>query len=189
VRRIAAIGVVIAAGAAFAVSQQGAAPVRQSVSSDPTTAPVQAAPAPIQISITLDRTSVVAGEDIHGTAAVTNSTGGPLATDACLQNGPWLNVGIANAQIKYDPAFTLVGCAPFVLPSGVTLMPITVLTTYLGCSQSAGQSSAQSPACLDGNREPPLPAGQSTTSVVTLGPQGAKYVATPVDVTLLSAGS
>ena len=123
---------------------------------------------PLSLGIALEHTRVMAGLPIKGTAIFTNRTGTPITVETCAADG-WLNVGLANPDITYSPSSPLIACAPSVqLASGVTRMPITVMTTYQGCSES-GSGSAEYPPCNPGNQLPPLPPGTYHTVVITRG--------------------
>jgi hypothetical protein len=123
---------------------------------------------PLTLRITLEHTRVAAGRPIKGTAIFTNRSGASILVAACAADG-WLIVGIANHDIPYNPGNPQIACAPSVqLASGVTRMPITVMTIYQGCSES-GPGSTQFPPCDPGNQLPTLPAGTYHTVVVTSG--------------------
>lgn len=138
---------------------------------------------PLTLRITLEHTRMAAGRPIKGTAIFTNRSGASILVAACAADG-WLNVGIANHDIPYNPGNPLIACAPSVqLASGVTRMPITVMTTYQGCSES-GSGSAQYPPCNPGNQLPSLPAGAYHTVVVTSGLPAGMPAPNVVAVTL-----
>ena len=122
---------------------------------------------PLSLAITLDHTLVTAGTPIKGTAVFTNRTGSPITVDACAADG-WLDVGLSNHTITYNPANPLIACTPTVqLAPGVTRTPVTVMTTYQGCTQSAPGTPEYPPCNPDGL--PPLPAGTYHTVVITSG--------------------
>jgi len=147
--------------------------------------------APITVRIRLDRTHVVAGTPIKGTAVITNTRSKGVLVGQCAIDG-WLAVGLANKTIVYSPAFPLVGCRPsVVLAPGSHRFPVTVLTTYESCLQPGGQSTTFVPKCLSivvsSNPLPPLPAGRYSTKVVTMGLPANTAVSNSVVVTLLPA--
>ncbi len=138
---------------------------------------------PLSLRIRLEHTRMAAGRPIKGTAIFTNRSGTSILVAACAADG-WLNVGIANRDIAYNPSSPLIACEPTVqLAAGVTSIPITVMTTFQGCSQS-GAGSAQYPPCNPGNHLPPLPAGIYHTVVVTSGLPASMPAPNVVTVTL-----
>ena len=138
---------------------------------------------PLSLRITLQHTRGRAGIPIRGTAIFTNRSGASILVEACAADG-WLNVGLANHDIRYNPAHPLVACAPSVqLASGTVRIPITVMTTYQECNES-GAGSAQVPPCLPENRLPPLPAGIYRTEVLASGLSAATPAPNVVTVTL-----
>lgn len=148
--------------------------------------------APITIRIKLDRTRVVAGTPIKGTAVITNPRSNGVLVKQCAIDG-WLAVGLTNRTIHYSPAFPLVGCNPsVVLAPGRHRFPVTVVTTYESCLQPGGQSTTFVPKCLStvvsSNPLPPLPAGRYSAKVVTIGLPANTAVSNTVVVTLLPAG-
>ena len=132
--------------------------------------------------LVLSITKVAAGRPIHGTLVVDNP-GGPIDLTKLasieLHPGkpgsarltgcrPEVAVGLSNRQVSQRPAFDL-SCSPqpFLIAHGTTRIEVTALTTYLGCLQPGGSSSQPgTPACLNGNQVPPLPAGRYQASVV-----------------------
>jgi len=151
----------------------------------------QVTKAPITIRIKLDKTRVVAGVPIKGTAVLTNTGSKGILVQQCAIDG-WLAVGLANKAIRFSPGFSLVGCQPsVVLGPGPNRFPVTVLTTYQSCLQPGGQSTTFIPKCVSivasSNPLPPLPAGRYSTKVITLGLPQLAAVSGPVAVTLLPA--
>jgi hypothetical protein len=142
--------------------------------------------APVTIHIHLDHAWATAGESIKGIAVLTNSTSKVITVQQCAADG-WIEVGVVNKQIRFEPAMEMVACPPTVqLRPGVNRFPITVMTTYQECQQSDGQSNPNLPACTP-KGQPPLPAGTYTTEVVTYGlprstpkPQTIQVTLTPV---------
>ncbi len=146
----------------------------------------------ITIRITLDRTRVIGGAPIKGTAVVTNHGSRGLLVQQCAIDG-WLAVGLADRAIRFSPAFSLVRCPPsVVLAPGPNRFPLTVSTTYQACLQPGGRSTTFIPRCVptagSSSSLPPLPAGRYSTKVVTLGLPSSTSVSNSVVVTLLPAG-
>ncbi len=145
----------------------------------PATPPAHAA---VQVKVTLRQTLVHAGDAIHGTATVTNTTGTAITVHGCPNS--WLMVGLTNGTIRFDPAIADMYCTSSIqLAPGVNTFPITVSTTYQECLGPQGHSLVPMPAC-DNGRMPPLPPGTYQTKVVTDG-LAVGVDSTPVTVTLL----
>jgi hypothetical protein len=53
---------------------------------------------------------------------------------------------------------------PFLVPTGSTSLPVTLLTTYNGCTPT-GEGTAAMPLCLSGDQLPPLPPGAYEANV------------------------
>jgi len=142
------------------------------------------ASAPLSLRITLQHTRVAAGLPIKGTAVFTNRSGDPITVEACAADR-WLNVGLANKHISYQPANVAIACPPTVqLATGVTRMPITVATTFQGCAQSSSSPTApEFPTSCPGGPAP-LPAGTYYTVVITSGLPADMPSANVVKVTL-----
>jgi hypothetical protein len=139
----------------------------------------------LSIKITLDQTRVTAGQTIKGTALITNSTAVPITVEACAADG-WLDVGLTNGTITYDPTSSAVACASTVqLAPGVNRIPISVMTTFQSCVQpGGGPTSVNNPPCTQG-AIPALPPGDYTTEVATMGLPADTPTPVPVAVTLL----
>lgn len=136
---------------------------------------------PLSIRINLDHTEVMAGDPIHGMAVVNNETQRAITVNACPDE--WLNVGLRNSQISYDPAVATVACAPSIrLQPGTTSFPVTVITTYGECAMTA-PFTASLPRCGAAG-PPPLPSGKYETAVITSGLPSGAYVLAPEVVTL-----
>lgn len=122
---------------------------------------------PVVIHLTLAQTRVRAGTSIKGVVTFTNTTSEGIEVELCAADG-WLNVGLTGNGIAYEPGHLLPACAPSVfLKPGRTAFPETVLTTYLGCSNSEPPTPAF-PMCV-ASVPPPLPIGSYRTVVVTAG--------------------
>jgi hypothetical protein len=148
------------------------------------------APAPpITVHLTLRTDHVVAGHRIKGTVALTNTTHEAITVNTCAIDG-WLDVGLKSRS--YSPTFAhpLVGCAPSVrIRPGTTRYPVTVVTTYGGCSQPepSGTPPSALPICtVSDGREgpPPLPAGHYATVVEFVGLTGLAQTPGRATVTL-----
>jgi len=129
-------------------------------------------PASPQLStrIVLSRTRVVAGSPIKGFVVVTNR-GKPLKLwdqSGPVKCRPDYAVVLTNDRIPPDVMFLFdCGGRPLLIPSGVTRLPATVITTYDGCGMYAATKSQ--PKCLPGLRVPPLPAGSYRATLVGQG--------------------
>ena len=137
-------------------------------------APAPVPDGPVSIRVALERTTVRAGRPIVGVALITDDTGRPVGVEACAADG-WLDVGLADGRIPYDPVSPAIACAPSVeLAPGVNRIPITVATTYQGCVDQ-GNATADFPRCTAAGAPPPLPVGTYRVAVVTSGlPAGAR---------------
>ena len=75
-----------------------------------TTSTGQSTPAaPVEIHISLDQTRVVGGTSIKGQASLTNTTSKTILVQQCAADG-WLQVGLMNRRIPFDPAMPLIAC-------------------------------------------------------------------------------
>ncbi len=133
---------------------------------------------PLDIRITVDRTTARAGTSITGTAIITNSTAHPIEIKDC--HGDWLNVALANgattSESGWEQCLTL---PPTQLPVGTMRMPITIDTTYSECSPHGGSI----PACIHDPSGrlamPPLPPGTYSTIATMLAPENGVPEPTP----------
>ena len=157
-------------------------------SSTATTAVGRPAPSPTQVTIrvTLADTRVTAGTAIKGEAVLINTTSKTVTVESCAADG-WLEVGLVNRQITFEPANPAIACQPSVrLLPGLNRFPFSVLTSYQGCTQAGGSSSTNEPLCI-ATGLPALPAGEYITKVITSGlPAGTRSPRT-ISVTLLPA--
>lgn len=111
--------------------------------------------------LVLNRTEVVAGNPIHGSLVIVNLTGRTIdLTSMCHLSA---DVILANDNVRQQPIVAAVLCIrvpPWTMGPGLKRIPVTVLTTFLSCTDDPQAATAGDPAC--GNRVglPPLPAGQ-----------------------------
>ena len=147
-----------------------------------------AAHKPLDIQLSLSATTVKAGTDIHGTVTLDNTTGRPLKPSCGLV---WA-VGLTNSQIPFNPAFAAMCRIDQQIKPGLSVYPVTITTTYQGCSQS-GQADGGMPGCLPGpmgagsrfTAAPPLPVGTYETKIVVNGlPSQDVRLPSPIVVTL-----
>jgi hypothetical protein len=124
---------------------------------------------PLNLRITLDHTTVKAGTSIKGEATFTNTTSEAITVETCAADG-WLDVGLTGHGIVFAPADIQIACLPTVqIPPGTTNYPVTVSTSYAGCTPPGVSISRQTiPDCLP-SEPPPLPVGTYRTEVVTTG--------------------
>jgi hypothetical protein len=147
-----------------------------------------AALAPVEIQLVLDRTQVTAGTPIRGEARLTNTTGRAITVETCASNG-WLSVGLTNAQVSYDPATVGNVCGPTVrLSPGLNRIPIVISSSFLACTQTSSQATPQLPVCTS-QGEPPLPAGQYLTKIVTTGLPAGTRLPSAIKVRLLATAT
>lgn len=138
---------------------------------------------PLVLQIRLKQRTVPAGQPIHGLAIVTNRNRQGLVIGTC--NHVWLQVGLVNAKIPFEPAWETCADIPgTTVEPGTTRMPITIHTTYWQCVPHARSATRQAPVCVHGHM-PPLPPGTYTTKPVALTPEGARVKTShPIKVTL-----
>jgi hypothetical protein len=127
------------------------------------------APGGLTDSLVLQRTQVTAGTPIRATLIVTYRGRAPInLTHECR---PQYAVVVTNHRFPPAVAFTS-DCKllPFIIKPGENRLAATVETTYLNCSEVAGQATRRSPACLPGRPTmPPLPAGRYEAVLVGEG--------------------
>jgi hypothetical protein len=115
----------------------------------------------------LGSTRVQAGRSIDGTLVVSSRAHAPInLTQECK---PSFGVALENAAIHQGLAFTA-SCTsePFLIIPGINRLPVTVITTYLGCIEAGGSSFTEPgdssttpfPRCTSGGATPPLPPGR-----------------------------
>ena len=142
---------------------------------------------PIEVTISLSRTRIAAGPAVHGEAVVTNTTSHEIATVGCP--GEWLQVGLVGRHVTFDATSGLVLCPRSLrLSPGPNRFPISVSTSYQGCSEQGGSTNMPHCAGTKDDVIPPLPAGRYSTTVyaaVRGGPRSGLSSANQVRVTLL----
>jgi hypothetical protein len=125
------------------------------------------APPGLTDRLVLLRTHVTAGTPIEGTLIVTYR--GPVPINLNRRCQPRYAVVVTNDRHPPDAAF-FSDCspAPFIIRPGQNRLAVTVLTTYLSCSEVASQATSQSPAC---GPQPmsPLPRGRYEAVLVGNG--------------------
>ena len=149
--------------------------------------PASRPPRGVHLAITLDKTTVRAGQPIRGIAVVTNGTGRRITIPDC--NGAWLQVGLTNASVHYDPGWLACLSLPgTILRVGTTRLRIVVSTRYNACTNDAPTATHYLPACLrvrHGSPLPTLPRGVYVTKAAILQPKGVRIPSpAPVLVTL-----
>ena len=115
----------------------------------------------VAVYVHVASTRVVAnGQPITVEVVLVNDLGRSFeVTGAC---DGWLDVGLANRTIAFEPAYADVGCSNDTIPTGVTTLTRTVETTYYGCSQDpTAKATANFPICTGSAHDqiPPLPPG------------------------------
>jgi len=152
-----------------------------------TTAPRSAAP--ISVFLELAHPRSLRGVPIAGTVIMTNRTPHAITVETCVKNG-WLDVGLVNGAISFDPAHTEIGCNPTQsLSPGSTRFPVAIVTTYQSCTQAGGSATPSIPSCSAIITPPPLPAGRYWTKIVISGLDGETQLPAPTLVTLTSPSS
>jgi hypothetical protein len=117
--------------------------------------------APRQFSdrLVLSHTSVTAGVRISGALIVTNHGTTPVN----LTHGCRPDFAVVLTGRGFPPRVSFASdCStlPFIIKPGVNRLPVTVMTTYQGCTQDLKQATHSVPACLRGRGMPPLPEGR-----------------------------
>jgi hypothetical protein len=143
----------------------------------------------IKVHLSLSKHRVVAGQPIKGTVVLINTTAKERTVNTCAEDG-WLAVGLSGHVNSYPFGSFEVKCAPSVrLAPGANRFPVTVLTTYVGCTQPQPGDSSVTPAPIctvsDGHvGPPPLPAGRYSTKVHLVGLSGMTHTPNRVVVFL-----
>lgn len=143
------------------------------------------------IRLQLSRTTAPAnGTPIPATLTVLNHTGRPVPVpgraylNATSGPGGWIQVGLTNAQVPYEPLFEAIMHTPLAqLPVGTSTYPTVVSTTWYACG--GGPPFPDHP---EGRGMPSLAAGTYTTKVVSvLGARSAGWQPSdPITVTLVA---
>ncbi|HEY7433372.1 MAG TPA: hypothetical protein VH641_21855 [Streptosporangiaceae bacterium] len=117
--------------------------------------------------LALSRTSVTAGTPIEGTLVVTNHGPTVNLTHGCR---PAYAVVLTSHRFPPDAAFPA-DCSvrSFIIKPGVNRLAVTVATTYMGCTADQKRATHSTPACMRGNRMPPLPEGRYHAVLVGSG--------------------
>jgi hypothetical protein len=140
--------------------------------------------APVEVSLSLDHTTVVAGTPIHGEALLDNTTGKTVTVRSCPA-GLFITVGLT--RTGYAPLTG--GCQVTRLAPGVNRYPVTLATVATTCTRSAGQATRTMPRCTSTDRPPPLAAGVYRTFTYVNGlPKGSRQ-GPPLRVTLLPSSA
>ncbi len=122
---------------------------------------------PVVVLLSLVEARVRAGLPITGKVTFSNTTNEDIVVQTCAGDG-WLDVGLTGNGITFAPAHIAVACLPtVVLQPGSRSFPVTVSTTYQGCS-APGPSTPGLPLCVAGD-PPPLPVGVYRTEVILAG--------------------
>jgi hypothetical protein len=145
------------------------------------TRPVSMTGGAVSERLELSTTRVVAGHPISGNVVVVNP-GSPIDLSKGCRPGYLVTVKNSHyAPMVVWPTDCVSG--PFVIPNGITRLPVVVSTSYWGCSPS-GNTTPSFPRCLAGNRMPPLPPGQYEAQVLWEGSVPLPQ-APPVTLTLV----
>jgi hypothetical protein len=146
---------------------------------------------PIGPHLTLTTHRVIAGHPIEGTVVLTNTTHHNIIVNTCASDG-WLAVGLSGRVNSYPFSSFLIRCAPSIrLAPGANRFPVSVATTYAGCTQPqpGGTPPSVTPTCAMANAHlspPPLPAGRYSTKLHLVGLTGLTQTPNRVVVTLLA---
>lgn len=139
--------------------------------------------ATLTIRIELAGNRVRAGDEIHGTVLIDNTTGKKITVKACAADG-WLIVGLANSHVRFDSVSPGIACNPSVqLKAGPNRFPVTISTRYMACTQKS-HPTVQLPLCTSSGM-PPLPSGRYVTKIITVGLPARTQLPSPIRVTLL----
>jgi hypothetical protein len=196
------LGCLLVAAATVAAGLVAACSSPQTPASAPRTlplgAPATVSPAPATTTglipaprgltdrLVLRQARVTAGTPIKGTLIVTYRGRAPInLTRRC---SPQYAVVVTNHRFPPEAAFAS-SCSllPFMMKPGENRLPVTVLTTYLGCSEVRKQATSSTPACLRGRQKmPPLPPGRYEAVLVGDG-QLPLPAPVPVPVLLVPA--
>jgi hypothetical protein len=150
-------------------------------------------PPPVRVRLTLNEHQVVAGQPIKGTVVMTNTTDKKITVNTCATDG-WLAVGLSGKVNSHPFGSFLVGCKPTIrLAPGPNRFPVTVITTYTGCTQPQPAGTAVPsplyPTCTVSNghtNSPPLPPGRYSTKFHFVGLHGLTQSPNRVVVSLIA---
>jgi hypothetical protein len=137
--------------------------------------------------VDLNATQVVRGEPLSGALVVSNPGAAiDLNPYGCR---PGFVVVLTNSSLPPFVGRWPASCVvrAFVIPHGTTRLPVSVLTTYLGCVGPGGAAPGL-PPCLASGQSPPLPQGVYEAELVWAGPVPLPP-AQPVVVTLVDKSS
>jgi len=103
--------------------------------------------------VELPSLSIAAGSSMVGRVVVNNYTDQAARATGCIAD---FQVLLTNVEVTQSPAWR--ACAQrFTFPVGESSYPVTIVASYVECSNDVPQNA--SPACLPSGGAPPLPAG------------------------------
>jgi hypothetical protein len=116
--------------------------------------------------VRIDRSTLRAGAELRAELVLHNSSSRARVLARGCPHG-FVQLVLSSRTLTASPLWALPACsdATFVARSGTTTYRLKVATTLLGCTMRGHQPSPGMPACLPGNRMPPLPAGTYAVSV------------------------
>lgn len=125
-----------------------------------TTPTIPPALSQMTVQIRLSATHAVAGPPINGHLVITNLGPAVDLTDL-VPSGckPGFTVYLTNGTIS-DEARSTADCvgAAFIIAQGTTMIPFTILTTYVACTSESAETAPNLPLCSSSGM-PPLPPG------------------------------
>jgi hypothetical protein len=144
------------------------------------------APRGLTDRLVLRQARVAAGTPIKGTLIVMYR--GPAPINLTRHCSPQYAVVVTNHRFPPEAAFaSRCSLLPFIMKPGENRLPVTVLTTYLSCSEVRKQATSSSPACRRGRQKmPSLPPGRYEAVLVGDG-QLPLPAPVPVPVVLVPA--
>jgi hypothetical protein len=127
-------------------------------------------PGHVALYLDLSRAAAPAdGSPVSASVHLINGLGHPyVVPNAC---NAWLGVGLTVGGQPFDLVNGGVACAGRTIPTGSTVIPVQISTTYGWCSQIRSQATATVPYCEGSGHDqmPNLPAGHYTISIATSG--------------------
>jgi hypothetical protein len=121
-------------------------------------------------ALILDRARApVGGGPIPGNLIIVNHSGRPITVlNAKGRHGGWVQVGLTNDRIPFNPPAAASSAPKITIPEGTNRIPVQVSTRYYECSEHGPGNDRDSPACLGAHHDvvPTLPAGEYRTAVV-----------------------